>query len=131
MTRGKATVRRASNETSIFVDLDLGGEGRFAGPLGDPLLTHLLETFVRYAGIDLRVEAKGDETHHVAEDVAHTAGRGPREAPPPPRGGPPRPRGDVEGGRPPPRGAPRAVDAGVLPQGEGRVGGVPVSPVPR
>jgi len=80
MTRGKATVRRASNETSIFVDLDLGGKGRFAGSLGDPLLTHLLETFVRYAGIDLRIEAKGDETHHVAEDVAHTVGRALRKA---------------------------------------------------
>src|SRR3989304_2046336 len=33
MTRGKATVRRASNETSIFVDPDLGGKGRFAGAL--------------------------------------------------------------------------------------------------
>src|SRR3989304_5005766 len=54
MTRGKATVRRASNETSIFVDLDLGGKGR--------------------------VEAKGDETHHVAEDVAHTVGRALRKA---------------------------------------------------
>src|SRR3989304_1270276 len=87
MTRGKATVRRASNETSIFVDLDLGGKGRFAGSLGDPLLTHLLETFVRYAGIDLRIEAKGDETHHVAEDVAHTGGRAPRKGLPAPGGG--------------------------------------------
>lgn len=80
MTRGKATVRRASKETSIFVNLELGGKGRFVGSLGDPLLTHLLETFVRYAGIDLRVEAKGDERHHVAEDVALTVGRALRKA---------------------------------------------------
>ncbi|MEK6987157.1 MAG: imidazoleglycerol-phosphate dehydratase [Candidatus Thermoplasmatota archaeon] len=80
MTRNAVTVRRSSKETSATVRLLLRGSGRFEGDAGDVLLTHLLETFARYAGLDLRIEAKGDERHHVGEDIAHTIGRALRRA---------------------------------------------------
>jgi len=80
MTKGTVTVRRASRETKVSVSLALRGKGRFEGSLGDPLATHLLETFARYAGLELAVEASGDERHHVSEDVALTIGRALRKA---------------------------------------------------
>ncbi|NUP05135.1 MAG: imidazoleglycerol-phosphate dehydratase [Polyangiaceae bacterium] len=36
---------------------------------------HMLTTLFRYAGLDCRLVAEGDLTHHVMEDVAITAGR--------------------------------------------------------
>jgi len=80
MSRGPVRVRRSSKETKVSVDLTLRGSGRFRGDLGDAFVTHLLETFVRYAGIDLTIAASGDDRHHVAEDVAHTLGRALRRA---------------------------------------------------
>lgn len=80
MSPKAVVVRRASRETKVSVALTLRGRGRFRGDLGDPLLTHLLETFVRYASLDLRIDATGDERHHVGEDIALTVGRALRKA---------------------------------------------------
>jgi imidazoleglycerol-phosphate dehydratase len=57
-----------------------GTNGRFKGKLGEPLLTHLVETFARYSGLSIEVEAEGDEKHHVNEDIALTIGRALRRA---------------------------------------------------
>jgi len=64
----------------VKVALTLRGSGRFEGRVDDGFLTHLFETFARYAGIDLSVDASGDEGHHVSEDVATTVGRALRKA---------------------------------------------------
>lgn len=64
----------------MSVSLRLRGRGRFDGAAGDPLVTHLMETFARYSGIDLTVRAKGDEGHHVCEDLALAIGRALRKA---------------------------------------------------
>ncbi len=80
MSRGAVTVRRASKETQVSVTLGLRGSGSFRGTTGDAFVTHLLETFARYAGTDLVIEASGDERHHISEDVALTIGRALRKA---------------------------------------------------
>ncbi|MGI9044494.1 MAG: imidazoleglycerol-phosphate dehydratase [Gemmatimonadaceae bacterium] len=38
-------------------------------------LDHMLATFARYSGVNLQVEARGDLTHHLVEDVAITLGK--------------------------------------------------------
>ncbi len=80
MNRDPVRVRRSSRETKVNVALALGTAGRLKGKLGEPLLTHLLETFARYSGADIVVEAEGDERHHLSEDVALTVGRALRRA---------------------------------------------------
>ncbi|MGQ0797825.1 MAG: hypothetical protein ACT4OI_08205, partial [Methanobacteriota archaeon] len=80
LTRAPVRVRRSSKETRVSVDLTLRGRGRFRGDLGDAFVTHLLGTFARYAGLDLTIDATGDDGHHVAEDAAHTVGRALRRA---------------------------------------------------
>lgn len=75
MSKDAVTVRRSSRETKVSVTLRLRGSGRFEGKVGDAFVTHLLETFARYSGTDLVIEASGDERHHIAEDIALTIGR--------------------------------------------------------
>lgn len=80
MTPNAVTVRRSSEETKVSVTLTLRGSGQFQGAVGDALLTHLLRTLVRYSGIDVTIEATGDEGHHIGEDIALTLGRALRRA---------------------------------------------------
>jgi len=39
-----------------------------------------METFARYSGVDLTIRARGDEGHHVCEDLALAIGRALRKA---------------------------------------------------
>lgn len=84
------TLERETTETRVTVTLERGtGESKItiepAAPTGvearvtSPFLTHMLETFARYSGLDLAVEAEGDLEHHLVEDVAITLGRALRE----------------------------------------------------
>ena len=70
---------RETGETSVRVELDLGGgEVRIETPY--PFLDHMLATLARYAGFGLRLTARGDLRHHVIEDVAITLGAAYAEA---------------------------------------------------
>ncbi len=75
MTQKPVKILRVSKETKVQVSLTLAAGGRFDGKLGEPLLTHLLETFAQYSDIDIHVDAGGDERHHISEDIALTLGR--------------------------------------------------------
>ena len=64
---------RETTETSVRVELERGSGG--AGiATGVPFLDHMMLTFARYAGLDLRVSARGDLRHHLIEDVAIATG---------------------------------------------------------
>ncbi|HUF26667.1 MAG TPA: imidazoleglycerol-phosphate dehydratase [Gemmatimonadaceae bacterium] len=64
---------RETTETSIRIEIERG-EGRAEARTGLPFLDHMLVTFARYAGLDLRVSARGDLRHHLIEDVAIALG---------------------------------------------------------
>jgi imidazoleglycerol-phosphate dehydratase len=66
-------ITRETNETRIRVELTRGS-GTADVDTGIRFLDHMLVTLARYAGIDLRVHARGDLTHHVIEDVAICVG---------------------------------------------------------
>lgn len=78
------TLRRATNETEITLGLAWGeapaGEGAPAIATGDAFLDHMLATLARYAGVTLRVAARGDLRHHLVEDTAITLGQALRRA---------------------------------------------------
>jgi len=66
-------VERTTRETRVIVEVDRGaGEARV--DTAEPFLDHMLATLARYAGLDLRVSARGDLRHHVIEDVAIAVG---------------------------------------------------------
>ena len=62
-------VVRETRETQVRVELTRG-EGVAEVDTGVAFHDHMLVTFARYAGLDLRVGARGDLRHHLIEDVA-------------------------------------------------------------
>jgi imidazoleglycerol-phosphate dehydratase len=75
-------IERETGETRVAVSLTRG-EGPVRVETGEPFLTHMIETFARYAGLSLTLEAKGDLRHHLVEDVAITLGLALAEEVPP------------------------------------------------
>ena len=68
-----SVVVRETRETQVRVELTRGG-GAAEVATGVAFHDHMLVTFARYAGLDLRVRARGDLRHHVVEDVAIALG---------------------------------------------------------
>lgn len=76
----RAEVTRKTKETRVTVKLDLAGSGRYDVETDNRFLTHMMETWARYAGFDLDLRATGDLDHHLVEDVAITLGQAFRKA---------------------------------------------------
>lgn len=76
----KALIERETKETKIKVELDLDGSGNAAITCEDQFLSHMLCSLARYSDFDLTVVAKGDNEHHLLEDVAIVLGMALKEA---------------------------------------------------
>jgi imidazoleglycerol-phosphate dehydratase len=68
-----STIERETRETRVRLSISTT-DPAVAVDTTEPFLTHMLETLARYAGLGLRVEARGDLRHHLIEDVAITLG---------------------------------------------------------
>ena len=66
-------ITRQTRETTIRVEL-LRDEAATRVDTTTPFLDHMLVTLARYAGLGLVVDARGDLTHHLIEDVAIAVG---------------------------------------------------------
>ena len=76
MTR-KATISRKTKETSIKVDLNIDGKGKYKIDTGIGFLNHMLEQLSKHSSIDLNAKAKGDthiDLHHTTEDTGIAIG---------------------------------------------------------
>jgi imidazoleglycerol-phosphate dehydratase len=70
-----STVVRDTKETQIRVELEATGDiAANAVDTSIPFLDHMLVTLARYAGLSVRVHARGDLRHHLIEDVAICVG---------------------------------------------------------
>ncbi|MDR0349678.1 MAG: bifunctional histidinol-phosphatase/imidazoleglycerol-phosphate dehydratase HisB [Tannerella sp.] len=72
-----ATIRRTTNETDVFIRLNLDGTGKTAISTGLRFLDHMLDQLGKHAGVDLTVRVKGDldvDEHHTIEDTAIALG---------------------------------------------------------
>jgi imidazoleglycerol-phosphate dehydratase len=73
-----ATINRKTNETDIFVSVDLDGTGTHLNKTGVGFFDHMLDQLARHALIDLDVRATGDlhiDDHHTVEDVGIAIGQ--------------------------------------------------------
>ncbi|MBT3556643.1 MAG: imidazoleglycerol-phosphate dehydratase HisB [Rhodospirillales bacterium] len=73
----RASVERATNETSIKVTVNLDGTGEYTVSTGIGFLDHMMEQLSRHSLMDLTVEAKGDlhiDYHHTTEDTGIAIG---------------------------------------------------------
>jgi imidazoleglycerol-phosphate dehydratase len=75
-------VARETKETQIRVEL-ARGSGKASVDTGLPYFDHMLNTFARYAGLDMTLRARGDLRHHLMEDVAITLGTAVQQVIPP------------------------------------------------
>ncbi len=80
MAKRVSSVNRETRETSVRVDLGLDGPGNFDINTGITMFDHLLSQLARHGLFNLKIAAKGDDPHHVIEDVAITLGKAFNEA---------------------------------------------------
>ncbi len=64
---------RNTRETQIELSLSKTA-GESSVTTDSQFLTHMVETFARYAGLTIELKATGDLKHHLIEDVAITLG---------------------------------------------------------
>jgi imidazoleglycerol-phosphate dehydratase len=78
-----AHVVRNTKETQIEVSLDLDGTGVSDVSTGVGFFDHMLDSFARHGGIDLKVKTVGDlhiDFHHTVEDTGIVIGQAVNQA---------------------------------------------------
>ena len=73
----KGKVSRKTKETSINVEVNIDGKGKYQIDTGIGFLDHMLEQLSKHSLIDLKVKAKGDthiDLHHTTEDTGIAIG---------------------------------------------------------
>jgi len=69
--------RRKTNETDIYIRLNLDGKGKADIHTGLPFFDHMLDQIARHGNIDLTIQATGDlhiDEHHTIEDTGIALG---------------------------------------------------------
>lgn len=82
-THRTASLRRATSESTVELELDLDGTGQSHIGTTVPFFDHLLTAFAKHSLTDLTVRASGDtdiDAHHTVEDVSIVLGQAIREA---------------------------------------------------
>jgi len=72
-----ATISRKTNETDIFINLNLDGTGKSKIETGISFFDHMLDQIARHGQMDLEILVKGDlevDEHHTIEDTAIALG---------------------------------------------------------
>lgn len=80
MKSREAIVTRDTSETTVKVRISIDGSGRSEVDSGVRMFDHFLTQIARHGMFDLEVSARGDDQHHVVEDVAICLGRAFNEA---------------------------------------------------
>lgn len=75
-------VHRSTRETEIELKLRLQGSGRAKLDCEPYFLRHMLESFAIHGGLDLEVSARGEDEHHLIEDMGLCLGQAIRRAVP-------------------------------------------------
>jgi len=74
----QANVTRKTAETSISVEINLDGSGRYDNQTGVGFFDHMLDQLSRHSLIDFTIRAEGDlhiDDHHTVEDTGIALGQ--------------------------------------------------------
>ncbi len=72
-----ATISRDTNETSIQLEINLDGKGKYDISTGIGFFDHMLEQLSKHSGVNITLRCKGDlyiDCHHTVEDVGIALG---------------------------------------------------------
>jgi len=75
-----AVIKRETKETNISLELNVDGSGRWDINTGIRIFDHQLSQLAQHGLFDIKLVAKGDDQHHLVEDVAICLGKAFSEA---------------------------------------------------
>jgi imidazoleglycerol-phosphate dehydratase len=78
MSLRKASIKRATKETRIALNLTIDGRGDSRIATGVPFFDHMLTLFAKHAVVDLKLRCDGDlevDAHHTVEDCGLALGQ--------------------------------------------------------
>ncbi|MEI4770445.1 imidazoleglycerol-phosphate dehydratase HisB [Psychrobacillus sp. FJAT-51614] len=78
-----AKIERMTNETKVFVEIALDGEGKAVIDTGVPFMDHMLDLFTKHGLFNTTIKANGDthiDDHHTTEDIGIVLGQAVKEA---------------------------------------------------
>lgn len=78
-----AKIERMTNETKVWVEIDLDGEGKAIIETGVPFMDHMLDLFTKHGLFNVMIKADGDthiDDHHTTEDIGIVLGQAVKEA---------------------------------------------------
>jgi imidazoleglycerol-phosphate dehydratase len=70
-----SAIKRNTQETSIGLELNLDGSGKWEMCTGIRMFDHLLSQLAQHGKFDIKIAANGSDVHHVVEDVALCLGQ--------------------------------------------------------
>lgn len=71
-------VERNTNETKVFVNIELDGNGKSSISTGIGFFDHMLSLLSMHSMMDIKIQAKGDlsvDCHHTVEDIGIAFGQ--------------------------------------------------------
>ncbi len=77
MSERRGQTLRETRETRIECSVAIDGTGRAAVDLPLPFFAHMIESFVKYSGMDVELSGRGDvevDSHHLVEDTGLVLG---------------------------------------------------------
>ncbi|MFC2006983.1 imidazoleglycerol-phosphate dehydratase HisB [Chloroflexota bacterium] len=80
MANRVSTIKRETKETNISLELNIDGSGKWEIATGNTTFDHLLSQLAQHGIFDIKLAAKGDDQHHLVEDVAICLGKALGEA---------------------------------------------------
>ncbi len=80
MLKRTASIKRQTAETTISLELNLDGTGEHKINTSIKMLDHFLSQVAAHGRFDLKINAKGDDEHHLTEDIAICLGKALGEA---------------------------------------------------
>ncbi len=75
MTDRRSVIKRETKETNITLELNIDGSGKWEINTGLTMFDHLLAQLARHGVFDIKISARGDDQHHLVEDVAICLGK--------------------------------------------------------
>ena len=75
MANRLAAIKRNTKETNVSLELNLDGRGKWDINTGLAMFDHLLAQLAQHGIFDIKLSAKGGDSHHLIEDVAICLGK--------------------------------------------------------